>query len=154
QDFCGACHRSAEEIVMAPKRIGMNGVRFQPYRIFGSKCYSDDRRISCTACHNPHESATKDEAYYDSKCLACHQPGRGSSQTPSRWKSGEGGAGPGCKFEAKTCASCHRPKTDLPGSNFKSTNHRIRVANRARRIRIDHDVGRRLQSQFLIRPDY
>src|SRR5215813_1709949 len=128
QDFCGACHRSAEEIVMAPKRIGMNGVRFQPYRIFGSKCYSDDRRISCTACHNPHEPATKHERYYDPKCLACQQPGRGSSQTPSPSQSGEGRAAPGCKVEAKNCASCHMPKTDLPGSHFKFTDHRIRIA--------------------------
>ncbi len=127
QDFCGSCHRSAEEIVMAPKRIGMNGVRFQPYRIFGSKCYSDDRRISCTACHNPHESASHDEAYYDAKCLACHQPRRGSGAAkPSQ--SVEGGAAPGCKVGAKNCASCHMPKVDLPGSHFKFTDHRIRIA--------------------------
>src|SRR5215475_11627542 len=126
QDFCGACHRSAEEIVMAPKRIGMNGVRFQPYRIFGSKCYSDDRRISCTACHDPHESASHDEAYYDAKCLACHQPGRGSDAAkPSQL--GEGDAAPVCKVGAKNCASCHMLKVDLPGSHFKFTDHRIRI---------------------------
>jgi len=128
QDFCGACHRSAEEIVMAPKRIGMNGVRFQPYRIFGSKCYSDDRRISCTACHDPHESAAQDEAYYDAKCMACHKSGRGSSQPPSPSQSGEGRIAPGCKVEAKNCASCHMPKIDLPGSHFRFTDHRIRIA--------------------------
>src|SRR5215475_4346819 len=127
QDFCGSCHRSAEEIVMAPKRIGKNGVRFQPYRIFGSKCYSDDRRISCAACHDPHESASHDEAYYDAKCLACHQPGRGpGAAKPSQ--SGEEGSAPGCKVGAKNCASCHMPKVDLPGSHFKFTDHRIRIA--------------------------
>ncbi|HKQ76936.1 MAG TPA: multiheme c-type cytochrome [Blastocatellia bacterium] len=128
QDFCGACHRSAEEIVMSPKRIGINGVRFQPYRIFGSKCYSDDRRISCAACHDPHESASHDEAFYDAKCLACHQSGRASGQPPSPSQSGEGRAAPGCKVGAKNCASCHMPKIDLPGSHFKFTDHRIRVA--------------------------
>jgi hypothetical protein len=128
QDFCGSCHRSAEEIVMAPKRIGMNGVRFQPYRIFGSKCYSDDRRISCTACHDPHESASHDEAYYDSKCLACHQQGRGPGAAAKPPQSGEGGAAPGCKVAAKNCSSCHMPKVDLPGSHFKFTDHRIRIA--------------------------
>ncbi len=128
QDFCGSCHRSAEEIVMAPKRIGMNGVRFQPYRIFGSKCYSDDRRISCSACHDPHESASHDEAYYDAKCLACHQPGRGSSAAAKPSQPGEGRDAPGCKVESKNCASCHMPKIDLPGSHFKFTDHRIRIA--------------------------
>jgi hypothetical protein len=127
QDFCGACHRSAEEIVMAPERIGLNGVRFQPYRIFGSKCYSDDRRISCTTCHDPHDSTTREEAYYDAKCLACHQTGRGSSAAkPSQ--SGEGRMAPGCKVETRNCASCHMPKIDLRGSHFKFTDHRIRVA--------------------------
>src|SRR5262249_44257655 len=138
QDFCGACHRSAEEIVMAPKRIGMNGVRFQPYRIFGSKCYSDDRRISCTTCHDPHESITHDAAYYDAKCLACHQPGRGSgagappsqsgAQSAQSAQSDGGRAAPGCKVEAKNCASCHMPKVDLPGAHFKSTDHGFRIA--------------------------
>jgi Cytochrome c554 and c-prime len=128
QDFCGACHRSAEEIVMAPKRIGINGVRFQPYRIFGSKCYSDDRRISCTSCHDPHDSATQEEAYYDAKCLACHQTGRGSGAAAKPSQSGETRAAPGCKVESKNCASCHMPKIDLPGSHFKFTDHRIRIA--------------------------
>ena len=127
QDFCGACHRSAEEIVMAPKRIGMNGVRFQPYRIFGSKCYSDDHRIRCVTCHDPHQSSTHDEAYYDAKCLACHQPGRGSSAAANPSQSDEERAARGCKVGAKNCASCHMPKVDLPGSHFKFTDHRIRI---------------------------
>ena len=125
QDFCGACHRSAEEIVMAPKRVGLNGVRFQPYRIFGSKCYSDDRRISCTGCHDPHLSASHDPSYYDAKCLACHQPGRGTSAAAPQ--SVEGRTAPGCKIESKNCASCHMPKTDLPGAHLKFTDHRIRI---------------------------
>jgi cytochrome c554/c'-like protein len=129
QNFCGACHRSAEEIVMAPKRIGLNGVRFQPYRIFGSKCYSDDRRISCAACHDPHESAPHDQAYYDAKCLACHKPERGSVAVAKPSDSSEGSAAPGCKVGVKNCASCHMPKVDLPGSHFKFTDHRIRIAN-------------------------
>jgi len=56
-----------------PKQGGINNVRFQPYRIFNSKCYSDDRRISCISCHNPHEPLKQDAAFYDAKCLACHQ---------------------------------------------------------------------------------
>jgi hypothetical protein len=128
QDFCGACHRSAEEIVMAPKRIGINGVRFQPYRIFGSKCYSDDRRISCTACHDPHGSTSHDEAYYDAKCLACHASGQGSGAPTKSSQPDEGRSAPGCKVESKNCSSCHMPKIDLPGSHFKFTDHRIRVA--------------------------
>jgi Cytochrome c554 and c-prime len=123
QEFCGSCHRSAEDILSKPSLNGLHNVRFQPYRIFGSKCYSDDKRISCTACHNPHESVKLDAAYYDAKCLACHQAGprvsRGS--TPQS-------VAPGCRVGAKDCASCHMPKVDLPGAHFKFTDHRIRIA--------------------------
>jgi hypothetical protein len=123
QEFCGACHRSAEDILSKPGLNGIHNVRFQPYRIFRSKCYSDDKRISCTACHNPHESVQLDAAYYDAKCLACHQANlkisRSSTSEP---------AAPGCRVGVKDCASCHMPKVDLPGAHFKFTDHRIRIA--------------------------
>jgi Cytochrome c554 and c-prime len=114
QEFCGACHRSAEDIFSKPSLDGLNNVRFQPYRIFKSKCYSDDKRISCTACHNPHESVKHDRAYYDAKCLACHQVKEKTA--------------PVCKVGKQDCASCHMPKIDLPGAHFKFTDHRIRIA--------------------------
>jgi hypothetical protein len=123
QEFCGACHRSAEDILSKPGLNGIHNVRFQPYRIFRSKCYSDDKRIGCTACHNPHESVQLDAAYYDAKCLACHQANlkisRSSTSEP---------AAPGCRVGVKDCASCHMPKVDLPGAHFKFTDHRIRIA--------------------------
>lgn len=127
QDFCGACHRSAEEMVDSPKRISINNVRFQPYRIFKSKCYSDDRRISCVACHDPHQSVVQSAAYYDAKCLFCHQ----SSRAPEAGMTTRLSAGrdaPACKVAARNCASCHMPKVELPGAHFKFTDHRIRIA--------------------------
>ncbi|MFN7947545.1 MAG: multiheme c-type cytochrome [Blastocatellia bacterium] len=123
QEFCGACHRSAEDILSKPSLYGLNNVRFQPYRIFNSKCYSDDRRISCTACHNVHEPGIETEAYYDAKCLACHQ----SSAKAAAPVTGQRTA-PACRVDAKHCASCHMPKVDLPGAHFKFTDHRIRIA--------------------------
>jgi len=109
-EFCGACHRTWTQVMlMGPQ--GMGGVRFQPYRIFGSKCYDfEDRRISCSACHNPHEETRRDQAFYDSKCLACHQ-------TAARV----------CKVGKQNCAECHMPKYELPGAHFKFTDHRIRI---------------------------
>jgi hypothetical protein len=118
QEFCGSCHRSAEDIFSKPELNGLSNVRFQPYRIFNSKCYSDDKRISCTACHNPHQSLSNDAAFYDAKCLACH------SQKGNRVD----GTARACKIETKNCASCHMPKVDLPGAHFKFTDHRIRIA--------------------------
>lgn len=113
QEFCAACHRSVDDISSLPQSGGLNNVRFQPYRIFNSKCYSDDRRISCIGCHNVHEPMKTEASAYDTKCTACHSP----KQSATRF----------CKVESKNCVSCHMPKTELPGSHFKFTDHRIRI---------------------------
>ena len=58
-----------------PDLGGTGNIRFQPYRLAKSSCYySDpkDRRISCIACHNPHEAVVREPAFYDAKCLSCH----------------------------------------------------------------------------------
>ncbi len=126
QDFCGACHRSAGTVFSMPMRAGINSVRFQPYRIFNSKCYSDDRRIQCTACHNPHQPLVRDTAFYDSKCLACHQSrgrksgGRAAAARPADFA-------PSCKVGSQKCAGCHMARTEIPGAHFKFTDHWIRI---------------------------
>jgi len=112
-DFCGQCHRTWADIVMQPN-LGIGNVRFQPYRLAGSKCYdADDPRISCLACHNPHVELVAETSTYDSKCQACH-----------------GGGKPGAKFcrvGKSNCASCHMPKIELPGAHYKFSDHRIRI---------------------------
>jgi cytochrome c peroxidase len=97
----------------------LNNVRFQPYRIFNSKCYSDDRKISCIACHNPHEPLREDPAYYDKRCLECHSLRDKTAKA--------GGDGRSCPVADKNCASCHMPKVEIPGAHFKFTDHYIRV---------------------------
>ena len=53
-----------------PGQSGINNIRFQPYRMFNSRGHNtNDPRVSCLACHNPHEKLQKDAAYYDAKCL-------------------------------------------------------------------------------------
>jgi hypothetical protein len=118
QEFCASCHRGNEEF-SSLKGMEINNVRFQPYRIFHSKCYSDDRRIGCTACHNPHEAVKQDAAYYDAKCMSCHESSAAS-------RNGEQSA-PACKVGTKDCSSCHMPKTALPGAHFRFTDHYIRI---------------------------
>jgi Cytochrome c554 and c-prime len=117
QQFCAACHRGAEEFSLL-KSLGINNVRFQPYRIFNSKCYSDDRNISCTACHNPHEPLREDPAYYDKRCLECHT---------LKSKPAKTGVGTSCPVAEKNCTSCHMPKIDIPAAHFKFTDHYIRI---------------------------
>ena len=117
QQFCASCHRGADEFSLL-KSMEINNVRFQPYRIFHSKCYSDDRNISCTACHNPHEPIKEDAAFYDSKCLACHS---------LKSKPTKEGASTSCPVADKDCTSCHMPKVEVKAAHFKFTDHYIRV---------------------------
>jgi len=117
QQFCASCHRGAEEFALL-QSMEINNVRFQPYRIFHSKCYSDDRNISCTACHNPHEPLREDAAYYDKRCLECHS---------LRNKTAKAGDGKSCPVADKECTSCHMPKIEIKAAHFKFTDHYIRV---------------------------
>ena len=122
--FCGACHRSWIQVQMLGIR-GVENVRFQPYRIFNSKCYDhQDKRIGCTACHNPHEELVTEAAYYDARCLACHQSVKEAAQKPAA----SARKAPTCPTASQNCASCHMPKIELPGAHYKFTDHRIRIA--------------------------
>lgn len=115
-DFCGQCHRTWQDVeANGPHNI--NNVRFQPYRIATSKCYIGsirDKRISCVACHDPHQPVVRDADYYDVKCRGCHtQSVSGKVKT--------------CKVGQQGCVRCHMPKVDFPGGHFKFTDHRIRI---------------------------
>lgn len=118
QEFCASCHRGSDEFSLL-KSMEINNVRFQPYRIFHSKCYSDDKRISCTACHNPHQPLQQDAAQYDAKCLACHA---------TKDRSATSGTEAACPVASKDCVSCHMPKIEVQAAHFKFTDHYIRVA--------------------------
>ncbi len=116
-EFCGTCHRTWSTVVRM--RIwGEMNVRFQPYRLANSKCFlGNDKRISCTACHNPHADLVQDDRSYDRNCLACHakaSPGRIAFQKS-------------CPVSDSNCVSCHMPKVELPGSHSVFTDHQIRI---------------------------
>jgi hypothetical protein len=112
-NFCGQCHRTWEEIVLLG-RLDITDLRFQPYRLAGSRCYdADDKRISCLACHNPHHEVDTRSVDYDSKCMACHGGGKPEAKT--------------CTVATKNCVTCHMPKIELPGAHHKFSDHRIRI---------------------------
>ncbi len=114
-NFCGQCHRSWETVVRNNWR-GPSNVRFQPYRLARSECFDGaDARISCLACHNPHENLTRNDAVkgaatYDAKCVACH-----------------GVSTKRCTVAQAGCVTCHMPKVRLPGGHQTFTDHFIRV---------------------------
>jgi hypothetical protein len=117
-DFCGQCHRTWDA-VMRNKWHGPAFVRFQPYRLENSRCFiGNDPRISCIACHNPHQPVNHNIAVYDAKCLACHAEGKPASA---------GVVGKTCPVAKSNCVSCHMPKVALPGGNAQFTDHFIRI---------------------------
>ena len=124
-DFCGTCHRTWEQVALMNIR-GVFNVRFQPYRLANSKCYdSDDKRISCIACHDPHEPRKHDSAFYDSKCAACHA--KNSSAAVAGSAPGNARAARLCPTGKANCVSCHMPQYEIPGSHLKFSDHHIRI---------------------------
>lgn len=116
-DFCGQCHRTWELVVRAGWR-GPSNVRFQPYRLANSKCFDGaDPRISCIACHNPHQKVSRDATYYDQKCLACHSQPAAHAKPHAKI----------CPVAKSNCSSCHMPKVPYPGGHFIFTDHDIRI---------------------------
>jgi hypothetical protein len=117
-DFCGACHTTWWDA----KEIGANGianVRFQPYRLESSRCWSrGDARLACFACHDPHQPLVKDAGYYDSKCLSCHANRLAKTQAQKL---------AGCPVATKDCVTCHMKKYEVKNMHFKYTDHRIGI---------------------------
>ena len=120
QEFCGACHVSFEKALLMPGQGGTNNLRYQPYRIFNSKGHNNDARISCVACHDPHDKLASGAAFYDSKCLACHLTTRSEARTSAR-------SAAACPVSKQQCTTCHMPKIELPGAHGKFTDHWIRI---------------------------
>lgn len=113
-NFCGQCHRTWEDIAVQGIH-GVETVRFQPYRLTNSKCYdATDSRISCVACHDPHQEINRVDKDYDSKCLTCHAGAKPKGQV--------------CKVAKANCVSCHMPKVEIPGAHHLFTDHDIRIA--------------------------
>jgi formate-dependent nitrite reductase cytochrome c552 subunit len=121
--FCGQCHRTWETVVRNHWR-GQSNVRFAPYRLANSKCFDGaDSRISCLACHDPHQDVVRQAASYDSKCLACHTSSSNSGIVSLATRSGA----KSCPVAKSECTNCHMPKVKLPDENVTFTDHQIRV---------------------------
>jgi Cytochrome c554 and c-prime len=120
-DFCGSCHGTWWDVKLAPP-VGIANVRAQPYRLEKSRCWgkNGDARITCVACHDPHQKLVRDTAAYDKNCLSCHLATASTKPAADH-------PGSACKVGTKDCASCHMPKYELADFHYKFTDHDIRV---------------------------
>ncbi len=121
-DFCGACHRTWADVAFSPgPKTDADTVRFQPYRLEKSRCWgkAGDARITCIACHDPHQPLERDLAAYDGQCLSCHQR-HNEAASPGKLAAA-------CPRGTDHCASCHMPKVTVPEMHGSFTDHFIRV---------------------------
>jgi hypothetical protein len=117
-DFCGACHTTFWDVKLTGAK-GVSTAKSQPYRLQESKCWGNgDARLTCVACHDPHQPLQTDLAAYDSSCLKCH----GVAATQASVKANQA-----CRVGTKNCATCHMPKIYDPEMHYAFTDHRIRV---------------------------
>ena len=119
-EFCGACHATWWDV----KTTGVKGVastRSAPYRLVTSKCWGKgDARLTCIACHDPHEQLQTESTAYDHACLKCHVTSPGQKPTAEH-------PGSACPTATKNCTSCHMQKVYVPEMHDKFTDHRIRI---------------------------
>ena len=127
-NFCGQCHRTWDTVVRNHWH-GPAFVRFQPYRLQNSRCFiANDRRISCTACHDPHQQVNHDAAFYDTKCLACHGEAKPTAVRASLTEPAQP-MFKQCPVAKSNCVTCHMPKVSLPGGHAVFTDHEIRIVH-------------------------
>lgn len=118
-DFCGACHSTWWDVKLSAVK-GVSTARSQPYRLEGSKCWGKgDARLTCMACHDPHNPLQTDASDYDGVCAACHVKA-GEQKTADH-------QGEPCPANTKNCVSCHMEKVYVPEMHYKFTDHRIRI---------------------------
>jgi len=139
-DFCGACHRTWADVY--EMQVGVTGPvnsRFQPYRLENSRCWGDgDARLTCVACHDPHQQLQHDAAAYDQKCLACHPTAKPKSAAAAQPAVAvKAPASPAisrnrkaCPVASTECVTCHMPKVNVAVMHSDFTDHRIRVVRK------------------------
>jgi hypothetical protein len=121
-DFCGACHRTWQDVVgNGLTAIGEFNVRFAPYRLGNSRCWkTQDVRLTCASCHDPHENLVQDPAWYDQKCHQCHA-------TKAATKRSHDPRPAACPVSTNNCVTCHMPKIEPPHLHSAFTDHWIRI---------------------------
>lgn len=90
-------------------------------QMHASRCYTQTDSLTCTSCHNPHQSPAASEKveYYRRACLQCHEndsPECSILESERRLKSPE-----------DDCAGCHMPKSETEIPHLTFTHHRIGI---------------------------
>ncbi len=126
--FCMPCHLVGEAALIRNDPEDPRWVRSAGLTFTFTRCKQEDGSpMSCTTCHDPHRDSPDDPAFYDRKCLACHDP-KAKPAPKASSLSLSGARGVPCKVNPEAgCTSCHMPKVPLPAIHGELTDHYIRI---------------------------
>jgi len=128
--ICAQCHNGRTGQPILPEEP--DAVHFQSATLIWSRCFTEsDNNLDCVTCHDPHQNASKDQAYYDSRCLSCHTTGERSGSVRQRRSHGmtaSASDSPACPVNPTSgCVSCHMPAVKGVMPHMNPTDHFIRV---------------------------
>ena len=127
-DFCGACHRTSVDVTF----LGISGsftLRFPAYRLQASRCWTKpDARLTCFACHDPHQPLVREPSSYDKNCQSCHHRSAPASLgSADRNLLPTSSTARACPIGQKACVTCHMPQYQLPELHATFTDHKIAI---------------------------
>jgi hypothetical protein len=130
-DFCGACHRTSVDVALNDI-AGILTLRFPAYRLQRSRCWGKgDSRITCIACHDPHQPLVRGPASYDRNCLNCHSRTTSRAGNQPAISSGKEHNKRSniavCRVATNNCVTCHMPQHTIPEMHATFTDHRIGI---------------------------
>ena len=133
--ICAQCHNGRLGQPILPEEP--DSVHFQTATLTWSRCFTEsDNNLDCVTCHNPHQNASKDQAYYEAKCLSCHtKAGRSETVRKPRSRLDKTSASNLliCPVNPDSgCISCHMPAVKGVIPHMTPTDHFIRVHREGR----------------------
>ena len=144
-DICGQCHFGIPKLKDAPYQFRPGDDLMDHYqppqtnlpggvhssnqlvRLSKSPCFNETE-MTCTTCHNPHQSERGNRKLFSQRCLQCHQPSHcGMEPTLGQQLS-------------DNCIDCHMPAGATKNMFMNTAQGKVFPSLRDHHIRVDRDL--------------